>query len=143
MNTSDLQARLEAVVRKFGAESGTVHLLENGVLILRAHVGIPEQVRAVVAVVPVGKGMAGLAALRDAPVNSCNIQTDTTGDVRPGARATGLSGAIVVPMRDATGAVRGTIGIGVRREYTYSAAETEALLAEGTAIADDSVEGSA
>ena len=36
-------------------------------------------------------------AERAEPVTACNLQTDTSGDVRPGARATGLQGSICVP----------------------------------------------
>lgn len=130
-----LQQRLEEIIRDFNSESGTIHVMENGALALRAAVGIPEQVCRIVELVPVGKGMAGLAAQRNAPVTSCNIQTDTTGDVRPGARATGLSGALVVPIRDGQGTVRGTLGIGVQREYTYTPEETERLVAAAAALA--------
>lgn len=137
MNANEkLQSRLEEIIREFGAESGTVHILDEGVLLLKASVGIPEHVKQLVARVPVGKGMAGLAAQRNAPVSSCNIQTDRTGDVRPGARATGLSGAVVVPVRDARNEVRGTLGIGVQREYTYTGAETERLSAAASGLLD-------
>ena len=134
-NEAALQSALENVVRDFGADSGTVHFMEDGVLMLRAATGIPEQVRQIVARVPVGKGMAGLAAQRNEQVTSCNIQNDKTGDVRPGARATGMSGALVVPIRDALGAVRGTLGIGVHREYTFSDDETKKLFAAAEKLA--------
>ena len=72
---------------------------DDGVLHLKAaSAGIPQVVLDTVKEVPVGKGMAGLAVERKQPVNACNIQTDTSGDVRPGARATGLQGSVVVPM---------------------------------------------
>jgi len=130
----NLQARLEQIIRDFGAESATIHVIEEGVLVLKAAVGIPESVKQTVARVPIGKGMAGLAAQHNAPVTSCNIQTDTTGDVRPGAKATGLSGALVVPIRDAGGNVRGTLGIGVLHEYTYTETETQKLFSAAAAI---------
>jgi len=130
-----MQADLERIVKSFGADTGTLHLLEEGVLVLKAQVGLPPPVIAVVQRVPVGKGMAGLAAERNEPVSSCNIQTDRTGDVRPGAKATGLQGAIVVPVRDAAGQVRGALGIGVQREYEYTAEETQRLLEEANRLA--------
>ena len=129
-----MQEALEAIVKKFGADTGTVHLLEDGVLVLKGQVGLPPHIAAIVGRVPVGKGMAGLAAERNAPVNACNIQTDSSGDVRPRAKETGVNGAIVVPMRDAVGSVRGTLGIGVHRVYDYTPEETERLLAEGTKL---------
>lgn len=131
-----MQERLEAIVRRFGADTGTIHLLEGGVLRLRAQVGLPPAVAKIVETVPLGKGMAGLAAERNAPVSSCNIQTDATGDVRPGARETGVNGAIVVPIRDAAGCARGALGIGVHREHEYSADETARLLVEAAKLVE-------
>lgn len=126
---------LALAIAHFRADSGTVHLLGgDGVLHLAAASrGIPEIVLAAVRTVPVGKGMAGLAVERAQPVDACNLQTDTSGDVRPGARATGLQGAIVVPIlrRDADGRERavGAFGIANRAERTFSAPE-QALLVE-------------
>ena len=123
-----MQAQLEEIIRQFNADTGSVHLLEDGVLVLKAHVGLPPPVIEIVSRVPVGKGMAGLAAERNEPVSSCNIQTDQTGDVNSGARATGVNGAIVVPIRDSQGQVRGALGIGVHHDYEYTVAETVRLL---------------
>ena len=123
-----MQQQLEEIIRQFDADTGSIHMVENGVLVLKAHVGLPPQVVQIVSLVPIGKGMAGLAAQRNEPVSSCNIQTDATGDVRPGAKATGVNGAIVVPIRDAIGGVRGTLGIGVHRDYEYTDDETARLL---------------
>ena len=89
-----MQAELEKIVRQFNAETGSIHLLEGGVLVLKAHVGLPERVVEIVSLVPVGKGMAGLAAERNEPVTTCNIQTDESGDVQSGAKAPGVNGAI-------------------------------------------------
>jgi putative methionine-R-sulfoxide reductase with GAF domain len=125
---------LAAIMRRFPADTGTIHRLDGDVLVLEAEIGLPPPVVAIVGRVPIGKGMAGLAAERNAPVSSCNIQVDTTGDVRPGARQTGVNGAIVVPIRDDQGRVRGTLGIGVHREYEYSAAEVARLLADAARI---------
>ncbi len=125
-----MQATLEEIVRRYAADTGTIHLLEDGRLVLKAHVGLPPPVAQIVAQVPIGKGMAGLCAERNEPVSSCNIQADTSGDVRPGAKQTGVGGGIVVPIRDAAGKVRGTLGIGVRRAYDYTAEETRALQAD-------------
>jgi putative methionine-R-sulfoxide reductase with GAF domain len=132
------QQRLEKIVREFQADTGTLHLLEDGVLVLKGQVGLPPPVVQIVQRVPVGKGMAGLAAERNAPVSACNIQTDTSGDVRPGAKQTGVNGAIVVPVRDANGTVKGTLGIGVHRVYDYTEEETARLLEEAARIAPKS-----
>jgi L-methionine (R)-S-oxide reductase len=130
-----MQGPLAEIVQRFAADTGTIHLLEEGILVLKAKVGIPDHVVKLIERVPVGKGMAGLAAERNAPVDSCNIQTDQSGDVRPGAKLTGVNGAIVVPIRDSAGNVRGTLGIGVHRVYEYTPEETARLLEEGTKLA--------
>ena len=66
---ADLE-RLASILRAVSAESGTVHASgADGTLELRCAIGIPEPVLAVVRSVPVGKGMAGLAAERKCAVN--------------------------------------------------------------------------
>ncbi|MBM3735362.1 MAG: GAF domain-containing protein [Acidobacteria bacterium] len=127
---------LAAVIAHFGADSGTVHLMGgDGMLHLRtASAGIPPPVIEIIRVVPVGKGMAGLAAERKQSVTACNIQTDSSGDVRPGARATGLEGAIALPMLEGD-RVAGVLGIANRRERVFSADEESLLLETGRWLA--------
>jgi len=129
-------AALARILIAFAADSGTVHLLGgDGVLHLKAaSAGIPQVVIETVRRVPVGKGMAGLAVERGEPVNSCNIQTDATGDVRPGARATGLQGSIVVPLL-LDGRAIGAVGIANHRERTFTDEEGAALLDAGRVLA--------
>jgi L-methionine (R)-S-oxide reductase len=127
---------LELTIAHFRADSGTIHMLEaDGLLHLKAaSKGLPEAVLAIVRTVPVGKGMAGLAVERAAPVGACNIQTDGSGDVRPGARATGLEGAVVVPIFDGEKAA-GALGIANRSERSFSGEETALLIEVGRTIA--------
>ena len=128
----DWSAALHAIVQEFGCDSGTIHLLgPDRLLHLKAHTAnIPPAVVEAVRTVPVGKGMAGLAVERKSHVDACNIQTDSSGDVRPGARATGLQGAIAVPlMKD--GVALGALGVANFRERTFAAPEIDRLLARG------------
>lgn len=127
---------LAATLLHFGADSGTIHLLEaDGHLHLKAHsAGIPEVVLQRTRLIPVGKGMAGLAVERIQPVTACNIQTDTSGDVRSGAKLTGLEGAIVVPMMNG-GRAAGALGIANRSERTFTEEEQALLLAIGAYLA--------
>ena len=127
---------LRRILARMNADSGTIHILGNdGVLHLKAASdGIPQIVLDTIKDVPVGKGMAGLAVERKLPVNACNIQTDTTGDVRPGARATGLQGSVVVPMLRGDEAV-GALGIATRRERTFTDAEEKLLVEIGKVLA--------
>ncbi len=137
----DWSGALAHVIAYMKADSGTLHVMgaDDGQLHLRAaSAGIPPHVVEIVRVVPVGKGMAGLAAERREPVSICNIQTDTSGDVRPGARATGVEGAIALPMLlggDGATTVAGVLGVANRAARTFTAEETEQLLAIGRALA--------
>ena len=106
----------------------------DGALHLRCAIGIPEPVLAIVQIVPVGKGMAGLAAQRGCAVNSCNIQQDTSGDVRPGARATGLAGSVAVPILAPDGRVLGVVGVATRAERTFTADDERTIASRGLAF---------
>ena len=130
-----LSAALEAIVAEFGADSGTIHLLEaDGILHLKAATAsIPEAVLERVRLVPVGKGMAGLAAERGEPITVCNLQTDTSGDVRSGAKATGMEGALVVPIFRGD-AVAGTLGIANCAARTFTPQETARLIELGRGL---------
>jgi L-methionine (R)-S-oxide reductase len=127
---------LGLVLTRLGADSGTIHLLgDDGALHLKAaSTGIPQVVLDTVRVVPVGKGMAGLAVQRKQPVNACNIQTDMSGDVRPGARATGLQGSVVVPIMRGDEAI-GALGVATRHERTFTVEEEELLTEIGRIVA--------
>ena len=130
---SDTLAR---ILEEMSADSGTIHLLgDDGVLHLKAaSAGIPQVVLDTIKDVPVGKGMAGLAVERKQPVNACNIQTDVSGDVRPGARATGLQGSVVVPLLRGEDAI-GALGVATRRERTFTGEEEQLLLEIGRVLA--------
>ena len=131
-----LDAILSEVIQHFRAETGTIHLVENGMLVLRAmHGAFPPPVVEAIRSIPFGKGIAGAAAERREAITICNIQSDTSGDVRPGAKATGMEGAIAVPMFGADDSVRGTLGIANRAARDWTKDETEMLLTYGRAIA--------
>lgn len=134
--SADDTTELMRIVGLLGADSGTIHFLgSDGMLHLAAaSPGMPEHVLATIRAIPVGKGMAGLAVERRAPVDACNIQTDTSGDVRPGARATGLAGSVVVPIFDGDRVI-GALGIANRAERTFSEVEIETLVAAGRELA--------
>jgi L-methionine (R)-S-oxide reductase len=123
-----LEQILRLVLTKFHSETGTIHRLdsENQLLYLIAQVGLPPQMLEVVKTIPVGKGIAGETAAKNLPVTICNLQTDAGGVARPGAKQTGVGGAMCVPVREGE-KVTGTLGIGTRREHEYSAKEINAL----------------
>lgn len=122
------QAWLEKFLTDKGGIAGTVHRRSApDELELVAAVRIPPPVREIVAKVPRGKGMAGLALERNQPVSTCNIQTDRSGDVRPGARAVDAQAAVALPVVDAKGEVRAVVGIAYAGEKTMSEVELAEL----------------
>lgn len=132
----NLEEVLRLTMENLRADTGTIHLLEgDGVLHLKvASAGIPPSVLKAVELVPVGKGMAGLAVERKEPVSVCNLQTDSSGNARPGAKATGMEGAIVVPILKGEKAV-GALGIANRAARTFTPEETAQLTEVGRVIA--------
>jgi L-methionine (R)-S-oxide reductase len=131
-----LEKALLQILSDFQSETGTVHLLdsEKQLLHLNAQVGLPPQMLDIVKTIPVGKGIAGQTAAQNKPVTICNLQTDTSGVAKPGARQTGVGGALCVPMhRD--GKIVGTLGIGTRRQHEYTSEETARLQEAANLIA--------
>jgi L-methionine (R)-S-oxide reductase len=133
--SGNLDQVLRLTIEHLRADTGTIHLLEgDGVLHLKAaSAGIPEPVLKAVELVPIGKGLAGLAVERKEPVSVCNLQTDSSGNARPGAKATGMEGAIVVPILKGKQAV-GALGIANRAARTFTPEETAQLTEVGRAI---------
>jgi signal transduction protein with GAF and PtsI domain len=127
---------LDLLLQRFGCTLGTVHLLDNDGVTLRlhAHRNLPPPVQQIVASVPVGKGMAGIAAERREPVQVCNLQRDSSGVVRPGAKLTQMEGSIAVPMLEGR-TLRGVFGIAKPVAYEFTADESAALLAVGARLA--------
>ena len=129
MNTGALEKILADTLAKLNSETGTIHRLdsEKQLLHLVAQIGLPPQMLEIVNVIPVGKGIAGQVAAENRPVTICNLQTDSSGVAKPGAKQTGVGGAVCVPVKFNDKLV-GTFGIGTWREHEYSAAEINALL---------------
>ena len=131
-----LARALAAVLADFHSETGTIHRLDGNAQLLKllAQQGLPPQLLDVVGTIPVGKGIAGQVAAQNRPVTLCNLQTDTSGVAKSGARQTGVGGALCVPIR-LNGTLVGTLGVGTRREYEYTAEETARLEAAGRLLA--------
>jgi L-methionine (R)-S-oxide reductase len=85
--------------------------------------------------IPVGKGIAGQVAAQNKPVSICNLQTDSSGVAKPGARQTGVGGSLCVPVRQGD-KLTGTLGIGTVRPYEYTADETSELEEIGRRIGE-------
>lgn len=132
---TDPDELLRLAAEHLGAQTGTVHLLgDDGQLHLHAALGeLPPPVLAAIATIPVGKGIAGLTVQRAEPVDLCNLQTDTSGAARPGAKATGVGGSICVPIMSGGRAV-GAVGVGTLAEHEFTTAEIADLSAAAQTI---------
>jgi signal transduction protein with GAF and PtsI domain len=135
LSTNDVARILTETLLHFGCQAGTVHVLREGELWLAAHSGIPEPIVQIVQRVPIGKGIAGLAAERREPVQLCNLQTDESGQARPGAKMTGMEGSLAVPML-VKGDLRGVLGIAKAEAHDWTTEETDLALLIGSRLAE-------
>ena len=122
------QQWLESLIAQLDAFAGTVHVQRGDDLYLTAAHNIPPPVIAIVAHVPHGKGMAGVAQVKKQPVQTCNLQTDETGNIKPGAKAVDAQAAIALPVLDETGEVRAVVGIAWSKEGEIGQTEERDLM---------------
>ena len=135
MAQQNVQDWLEAFIATHGGVAGTVHGVSESdadMLELAASVNIPPKVVEVTRRIPRGKGMAGLAMERDAPVQTCNLATDDTGDVRPGAKAVNAQAAVALPVHGEDGAIRAVVGIAYMGERELPEDEIATLTTAAT-----------
>jgi hypothetical protein len=121
------QAWLEGWLAQHGGTAGTVHVQRGTDLFLTAAHRIPPPVIAAVTHVPYGKGMAGVAQVRRAPVQTCNLQTDQTGNIKPGAKAVNAQAAVALPVFDDAGEIRAIVGIAWHDERVLDPDQERAL----------------
>lgn len=131
----DWQSVLENTIEHFNCSTGTLHFLKKGtsILELKSQKGIPDFLIPKVSQIPIGKGMAGIAAERMKPVEMCNLQTDESGVARPAAKETKVEGSLAAPLirKDK---LYGTIGIAKPVPYDFTEEEIAVLMAIGEAI---------
>jgi L-methionine (R)-S-oxide reductase len=132
-----LDVWLEQFLQTHGAVAGTVHRRQGDTLTLVASHNIPPPVIQKTQLIPKGKGMAGLAWERDAIVQTCDLKTDQTGDVRPGARAVNAQAAAAIPVHDASGALRAVVGIAFATERDFTPSELEGFTRAAEALPGD------
>ncbi len=127
---------LSQAIADFGCTTGTLHRLDpaDRHLKLVAQQGIPEALMPIIQSIPVGKGIAGVAAERLEPVEMCNLQTDSSGVARTGAKQTQVLGTLAVPVLDGQ-RLCGTLGIGKLVPYDFTAEEKERLMDLGRSVA--------
>jgi putative methionine-R-sulfoxide reductase with GAF domain len=133
-NWNDL---LGFVLEHFSCSTGTLHFLDKNtsLLELETEIGIPDFLIPKLSTIPIGKGMAGIAAERMKPVEMCNLQTDDSGVARPSAKDTKVEGSLAAPMI-LNGTLYGTIGIAKPVPYDFTTEEMELLMAIGEAISE-------
>jgi L-methionine (R)-S-oxide reductase len=88
-------------------------------------------------IIPKGKGMAGLAWERDEVVATCNLKSDTTGDVRPGAKAVDAQAALAIPVHGASGALRAVVGLAFLGEREFSEQELSGFRKAAASLPQD------
>jgi putative methionine-R-sulfoxide reductase with GAF domain len=136
LKAASLESALESILAHFECQAGTYHTANGQLLTLAASLHIPPPVVALIEKVPVGKGIAGLAAERRAAITICNLQTDESGQARPAAKNTGMEGSLAVPALRADGSVAGVLGIAKAQAHDWSEAETADVTAAAAILAE-------
>ncbi len=135
LDTAPLESALKTILDHFGCQAGTYHTASGQLLTLAASHQIPQPVIALIEKVPVGKGIAGLAAERRTPITICNLQTDDSGQARPAAKNTGMEGSLAVPAIRTDGSLAGVLGIAKAQSYDWSELETAEVSMAATILA--------
>jgi L-methionine (R)-S-oxide reductase len=119
-----IQGWLKDFIAAQGAVAGTVHwhiqAQEKTGLELIAAVNIPPKVQEIVEWVPPGKGMAGQALVQGVAVQTCNLKDDSSGAVRPGAKAVDAAAAVALPVRGSSGEISAIVGIAYSDQRQFS-----------------------
>jgi len=134
MRNPQHQQWLEQLIAELGGSAGTVHTQQGDDLYLSAAHNIPPPVLAVVEHVAHGKGMAGVAQVKKAPVTVCNLQTDDSGTVKPGAKAVGAQTAIALPVFDANGGVYAVVGIAWMDERPLTESDEQSMMQRAASL---------
>src|SRR5262245_52585535 len=106
-----ISAWLREFLARHNAVAGSVHVVDGDHLAIAAAINLPPPVIAATATIPRGKGMAGIAWDTNQPVQTCNLKDDTSGAVRPGAKAVDAKAAVAIPVHAASGSVRAIVGL--------------------------------
>lgn len=127
---------LDAAIAEFGGCTGTLHRFDAPAKMLRlvTQRGVPEELLSKISAIPIGKGIAGAAAERRAPVELCNLQADLGGVAQPAARKTNVQGSLAVPCLH-QGELRGTLGVGLMTPHDFTEEEKARLMEIGSAVA--------
>lgn len=126
-----LQDWLQRFLASQGGVAGTVHLHiqseQKTGLELVAAVNIPAKVQEIVNWVPPGKGMAGQALTQGIPIQTCNLKDDSSGAVRPGAKAVAAEAAVALPVKANSGRIEAIVGIAYNYQRSFAAEDLSRL----------------
>jgi L-methionine (R)-S-oxide reductase len=125
---------LRGLLGRHGAVAGSVHVVNGDHLAISAAVNIPPKVQEITAQIPLGKGMAGLAWQHDKPIQTCNLKEDTSGQVKPGAKAVDGKAAVAMPVHDASGMVRAVVGLAWTDERELSDGELSKIATDAASL---------
>jgi len=125
---------LRELLARHAAVAGTVHHVHGDVLVITGAVNIPPKVQEVTATIPLGKGMAGLAWQHDKPIQTCNLKDDTTGAVKPGAKAVDAKAAVALPVHDGSGTIRAIVGLAWMHENELTDAQLAAITKDAASL---------
>ena len=125
---------LRDLLGRHGAVAGTVHLVRGDTLAIAGAINIPPKVQEVTASIPMGKGMAGLAWQHDKAIQTCNLKEDTSGAVKPGAKAVDGKAAVALPVHDGSGTVRAIVGLAWMDERELTDAQLATITADASSL---------
>jgi L-methionine (R)-S-oxide reductase len=124
---AQFQNWLENFLAAEGGVAGTVHRHirseQKTGLELVAAVNIPPKVQEIVHWVPPGKGMAGQALVQGVPIQTCNLKDDSSGAVRPGAKAVNAEAAVALPVKTESGEIEAIVGIAYGDQRSFAPEE--------------------
>src|SRR5215469_7510690 len=131
MIDSRFQNWLQGFLASQGGVAGTVHRYvqseQRTGLELVAAINIPPKVQEIVDWVPPGKGMAGQALVQRIPIQTCNLKDDSSGTVRPGAKAVNAEAAVALPVQTDAGRIEAVVGIAYNHQRSFAAEELSRL----------------
>ena len=123
-------AWLRDFLSRHRAIAGSVHVVTGDHLAIAAAHNLPPKVIELTAMIPLGKGMAGLAWQHDKPIQTCNLKDDNSGAVRPGAKAVDAKAVVAMPIHDGAGKVRAVVGLAWMHDNELSTDELAAIVGD-------------
>jgi len=128
---------LKSILQYFSWDTGTLHAFNHDdqhLYLIAASDGIPDHIREKILRIPMGKGIAGTVAATRKPVSICNLQTDSSTFVQPGAKDLGVQGSLCIPLLQGE-TLKGTLGVAWKAPRDLTELEMNHLLSIGCILA--------